>query len=146
MRFCFCLCWVCFSGGRSLEIDKKLAAVRFDQFVRGERIHERPTLRYRIQSITNRYDILLLLPSAPLIHEIKRNTNAIRSPTPSYRPRSTACIFNPAVVFRPSSPHPSPSPSPFAPELHLIRYFDILYAFSLVQRLMYCSRRSCSIV
>jgi hypothetical protein len=78
----FRCCWECFKAGVLLEIDQKLAAAQFDQFVRGE----------RIQRATRSFDIVsnqlptLRHPSPPsppaLIHEIKQNANAIRSPTP----------------------------------------------------------------
>jgi hypothetical protein len=86
-----------------LEIDQKLAAAQFDQFVRGERIHEPPDPSISYPINYQPFDILLLLPSGvdPRDQAI-RKCDPIPYP-PSYRPRSTACILLPPSfsVLRP---------------------------------------------
>jgi hypothetical protein len=94
-----------------LEIDQKLAAAQFDQFVRGERIHEPPDPSISYPINYQPFDILLLLSS-----DADPRDQAIRKCDPI--PIPPRIVHDPQLAFYPRRRFPSfvispvPSSSP----------------------------------
>lgn len=106
------------------EIDQKLAAVRFDQFVRGERLHERPDPSISYPINYQPFDVHLPSGAIDPRDQAKRNCDPI--PFPLVSSSIHNMHFIPAVVFRLPSPHSHHLRAPFATDLHLTRCVDIL--------------------
>jgi len=120
LRFCFqLLLGVLFRRAFLLGIDQKIAAVRFDYFVRGEPLLEQPD---PFDIVFNQLPTLRHPPPPPLRRRWStRSSDTQCDPIPSPLVSSTIhnMHFTPAVVLRPSSPHHHRLRVSFATDPHL---------------------------